>query len=220
MKLFLDSANIDEIKKVKELGILGGITTNPTLVVKHLEKKENPVIAHRKIIREICEVAGVDVLAEPINTDLDGIISESRELSKMNPDLVVAKIPITPEGITAVSRLSKEKIKTALTLIFTPVQAIVAAVAGADYICPFAGRLDDIGKNGMDLIRDIMQIYKNYNIKTKVVVASVRNLNHILESAKAGADAITIPPKLIYEMYDNELTRAGIKKFLDDWKAI
>jgi transaldolase len=217
VKLFIDSADINEIKKMKTLGLLGGVTTNPTLIVKHLPRGEDPVAGHRKIIGEIVKAAQVDVLAEPINTDLEGIISESRNLSKINPGLVVAKLPITSDGLTAVTRLSKEGIKTALTLVFTLAQALAAAVAGADYICPFVGRLEDNGKDGIGLIRDTALVYRNYGFKTKIIVASVRNIEHVLESAKIGAYAATLPPNLIYELYGNELTDAGVKKFLEDW---
>lgn len=215
MKLFLDSANLEEIKSVSEMGILGGITTNPTLLVKHLSDTKET----QKYLKQICDIAQVDVLAEPVSTDADGIFTESIELSKIS-EHIVAKIPLTGEGLIAVKKLKERKVKTAFTLIFSLSQALTAGIAGVDYICPFVGRLDDIGKNGMELIRQIVQIYRNYNFKTKVIVASVRNINHIVESALTGADAITIPYKLLQEVLHHELTDAGIKKFLDDWSKI
>lgn len=216
MKLFLDSANIEEIKKVEELGLLGGITTNPTLIAKNIKPGED----HKKILKEICKITSVDILAEPVSTEYQKIVEESIELAKISPQQIVAKIPLTSEGLMAVKKLSERKIKTALTLIFSPLQAIVAGIAGVNYICPFVGRLDDIGQNGMDLIRDIVTIYKNFSFKTKIIVASVRNTTHVLQSALYGADAVTVPYKIIDEMLKHQLTDAGIKKFLEDWSKV
>ncbi|MFN3966987.1 MAG: fructose-6-phosphate aldolase [Endomicrobiia bacterium] len=216
MKIFLDSANIEEIKKVEELGLLGGITTNPTLIAKNIKSGED----QKKLLREICKITNVDILAEPISTEYEKIVEESIELAKISPEQIVAKIPLTEAGLKAVKKLLEKKIKTALTLIFSPLQALTAAIAGVDYICPFVGRLDDIGQNGMDLIRDIVTIYKNFSFKTKIIVASVRNTTHVLQSALYGADAITVPYKIIDEMLKHQLTDAGIKKFLDDWARV
>ena len=230
MKLFVDSANPEYIKKVNEWGLLGGVTTNPTLIAKHFEEHilrgqkpswEQPQIRiQTMILKEICGIAPVDVLAEPLSSDYKGIIGEAMELVAVSPQQVVAKIAMTADGLRAVSELSREKIKTALTLIFSVEQALVAAVAGADYICPFVGRLDDTGVNGMDLIREIVTIYKNYRFKTRVVVASVRNSRHIIGSALWGADAVTVPFKIIEGMFNHPLTDAGIKRFQEDWAKV
>ncbi len=218
MKLFLDSANIEEIKKAYDLGLIAGVTTNPTLIAKQLSSQS--LSEQKKVLSEICKISKeIDVLAEPVSTDYESILQESIELSEVSPQ-IVAKIPITTEGLMAVKALKERKIRTALTLIFSVPQAIVAASLGVDYICPFVGRLDDIGQTGTDLVRDIMTIYKNYNIKTKVIVASVRNINHIIKSAEYAADAVTIPFKLISEMITHELTTKGVQKFLDDWNKL
>ncbi len=216
MKLFLDSANIEEIKKISELGLLGGITTNPTLIAKNIKIGDDP----KKLLKEICKITNVDILAEPVSTEYQKIIEESIELSEISPEKIVAKIPFTSDGLMAVKKLSEKGIKTALTLIFSPLQALVAGILGVNYICPFVGRLDDIGQNGMDLIRDIVSIYKNFSFNTKIIVASVRNTSHVLQSALYGADAVTIPYKLIDEMLKHQLTDAGIKKFLEDWSKV
>lgn len=221
MRMFLDSADIEEIKKVNEMGILEGITTNPTLLARQLiNKKTNNILSETKnILKEICSISQVPVLAEPISSNYEEIVEESIELSKISPQ-IVAKIPITEEGLKAVKVLKEKNIKTAFTLIFSVKQALIAAMAKVDYICPFVGRLDDIGEKGTDLIRDIMKIYKAYDIKTKVIVASVRNIDHILESALYGADAITIPYRLVNELILHPLTQKGIAKFLEDWKNL
>jgi len=226
MKLFLDSANLEEIKKINNLGILGGITTNPTLVVKQLSSTGvSGSVDQKDLLKQIIKIAKVDILAEPVSPKFEDILKEGLELAKLSSQIVV-KIPMTQDGILAVKELKKvgkqrdKKIKTAITLIFSSEQAIIAALAGVDYICPFVGRLDDIGQNGMDLIKDIVTIYKNYNFKTKVIVASVRNINHILNSARYGADAVTVPFKVIEEMFNHSLTTKGIEKFLYDWQKI
>lgn len=215
MKLFIDSANLDEIKKIAEMGLLGGVTTNPTLLVKHLTDNSSP----KELIKKICDTACVDVLAEPISTAADDIVRESLGLCAISK-YVVAKIPLTQDGIIAAGRLKKKGKRVAFTLIFSPSQALIAAALGVDYICPFVGRLDDIGQTGTDLIRDIVTIYRNYDVKTKVVVASVRSIEHIVKSAFYGAFAVTAPFKLIEEMIKHELTAKGIEKFLDDWSKV
>ncbi len=226
MQLFVDSANLDEIKKVNDLGILGGVTTNPTLIVKQLSStisSNNP--NQKDLLKQILKISKVDILAEPISPKFDDIIKEGLELVKLSSNIVV-KIPMTQDGICAVKELklygkrTKKIIKTAITLIFSVEQAIISALAGVDYICPFVGRLDDIGQNGLDLIKDIMTVYKNYNFKTKVIVASVRNKKHIFESSKYGADAVTVPYKIIEEMFNHDLTTKGIEKFLSDWAKV
>jgi transaldolase len=224
--LFIDSANLDEIKKVNDLGILGGITTNPTLIVKQLSNNNFVNKPDQKILlKQMLKITKVDILAEPVSPKFDDIVKEGLELSKLSSQIVI-KIPMSTDGISAVKELknlskrSKKKIKTAITLIFSLEQAIIAALAEVDYICPFVGRLDDIGQTGTDLIKDIMAVYKNYNFKTKVIVASVRNINHIVTSARYGADAVTVPYKLIEEMFKHDLTTKGIEKFLSDWAMI
>ncbi len=220
MKLFLDSANIDEIRDINDLGILSGITTNPTLLAKQLVNiKSDPFKESKKILEKICKVVSVPILAEPVSPDYKGILEESLELCRISPQ-IVAKIPITPDGLKSVRVLKEKEIKTAFTLIFSLKQALIAAMAEVDYICPFVGRLDDIGQTGVELIRDIVKVYKLYNIKTKVIVASVRNIEHIVKSAEYGADFVTVPYKLIGEMLNHELTSKGIQKFLEDWNKI
>jgi transaldolase len=226
VKLFIDSANLEEIKKVENLGILGGITTNPTLIVKQLFSTDENINPDQKnLLKQIIKITKVDILAEPVSPRFDDIVKEGIELAKLSSQIVI-KIPMTQDGVMAVKELKNygkkrnKKIKTAITLIFSSEQAIISALAGVDYICPFVGRLDDIGQNGMELIKDIVTIYKNYNFTTKVIVASVRNINHIITSAKYGADAITVPFKVIQEMFYHDLTTKGIEKFLEDWNKV
>lgn len=219
MKIFIDSADVEEIKKAAQLGILGGVTTNPTLIVKQLSSTINPWEDHKKILREICKISPVEILAEPISSEYEKIVQESVELAQISPN-IVAKIPFTSEGLKAVKILKEKNIKTAFTLIFSVEQALISAVSGVDFICPFVGRLDDIGQVGTDLIKEIMKIYKNYNFTTKVIVASIRNVQHVLKSAEYGVYAVTIPPKLIPEMISHALTIKGIEKFIEDWNKI
>ncbi len=213
MKIFIDSANIKEIREAKELGLIDGVTTNPTLIAKEGEPME------RLIKRIAQEVNG------PINVEVTGltkeeIIKEARIFSTWGEDIVI-KIPITEEGLKAVRILTSEGIKTNVTLLFSPSQAILASKAGATYICPFLGRLDDISFNGIELIRQIKGIYKNYeDIKTKIIVASVRNPIHVIEAALIGADVVTIPPTIIKQMFKHPLTDKGITQFLEDAKRI
>jgi transaldolase len=222
MKLFLDSANIEEIKNVFSLGILSGVTTNPTLLAKQLVKVKGDAFKEsKKVLEEICKAVEnkIPILAEPVSVEYKKIVEESLELTKISPQ-IVAKIPLTEEGLKAVKELKQKNIKTAFTLIFSLKQALISAMAEVDYICPFVGRLDDIGQVGTDLIRDIMQVYKFYSCKTKVIVASVRNVEHIVKSAQYGADFVTIPYKLINEMLSHELTNKGIQKFIEDWNNV
>lgn len=215
MKLFIDSANVNEIKKVKELGILGGITTNPTLLAKEIKDPKN----QEEILDKICKAGAVDVFAEPISTDYHGIVKESIELSRISKH-IVAKIPITIDGVKAAAYLKEKGIRTALTLLFSTEQAIVAAAAGADFICPFVGRLDDSGKSGIGLVSDICQVYKNCSFSTKIVVVSVRNEEHVFQSAKLGVYGVSVPLKVLNSLFKHELTDAGIEKFLKDWNSI
>ena len=210
MKIFIDSANVEEIRKIAQCGLLDGVTTNPSLIAK--EKR-----SAKDLFREICGIAVVPVCAEPVSVDYGGIMKEAEEFIRISEQVVI-KIPICVDGLKAVQKLSSQKIKTTVTLIFSPLQALLAAKAGATYITPFVGRLDDIGENGMDLIGDIVDIYRTYSYSTEIIVASVRSMNHVLLSAQYGAHAITIPYKLINQLYLHPLTDSGIQKFIEDAK--
>lgn len=210
MKFFIDTANIEEIKKANALGLLDGVTTNPSLVSK--EGRE-----FRKLIKEICEIVEGPVSAEAVSADAEGMIKEARELAEI-ADNIVVKIPLTSEGLRAVKTLSGEGIKTNVTLCFSPLQALMAAKAGADYISPFVGRLDDISHVGMDLVEQIATIYENYGFTTEIIVASIRNPLHVLDAALIGADIATIPYKVMEQLIKHPLTDIGIERFLADWK--
>ena len=209
MKFFIDTANINEIKEAAALGILDGVTTNPSLVSK--EGKD-----FRKLLDEILAIVDGPVSAEVISTDYDGIIKEAHELSKIHKNIVI-KVPLIKEGLKAVRTLTSENIKTNVTLCFSPSQALLAAKAGATYISPFVGRLDDISTNGMDLIAQIVQIYKNYDYQTQVLVASIRHPLHLVEAALMGADVCTMPFSVIDKLFNHPLTDSGLEKFLGDW---
>ncbi|BBE30103.1 transaldolase [Tepiditoga spiralis] len=210
MKIFLDTANIEQIKEAQKLGIIDGVTTNPTLV-----SKENAVFEER--ISEICEVVKGPVSAEVTSSNAEGMIEEARKLAKISEHVVV-KIPMTQEGIKAVKVLSAEGIKTNVTLVFSALQAILAAKAGATYVSPFIGRLDDIGHMGMELIEQIVQIFKNYDYKTEIIVASVRHPEHVLEAAIVGGDIVTVPFAVIEKMFKHPMTDLGLERFNADWK--
>ncbi|TGG88958.1 fructose-6-phosphate aldolase [Geotoga petraea] len=210
MKIFLDTANIEEIKKGVDWGIVDGVTTNPTLV-----SKENAVFEDR--IVEICETVKGPVSAEVISTDYEGMVKEAEKLANLNPHVVV-KIPMLPEGIKAVKTLSQKGIKTNVTLIFSPLQAFLAAKAGATYVSPFIGRMDDIGNTGMDIVGEIVTIFENYQFGTEVLVASVRHTEHVLEAALTGADVVTIPMAVLEKMFKHPMTDIGLERFLKDWK--
>lgn len=210
MKFFIDTANIDEIKEAASMGILDGVTTNPSLVAK--EGKD-----FRKLLDEILAVVDGPISAEVVSTDYEGIVKEGTELAAIHKNIVV-KVPLIKEGIKAVKTLSDKGIKTNVTLCFSAAQAILAAKAGATYISPFVGRLDDIGHIGMDLIEQIVSIYDNYNYSTEVLVASVRSPLHIIEAGIIGADVVTIPFDVISKLFKHPLTDIGLDKFLNDWK--
>ncbi|WP_421078083.1 fructose-6-phosphate aldolase [Methanothermococcus sp. Ax23] len=210
MKFFLDTANVDKIREFAELGMVDGVTTNPTLIAK--EGRD-----FHEVIKEICSIVDGPVSAEVTALDAEGMINEARELSKL-ADNVVIKIPMTKEGMKAVNVLSKEGIKTNVTLIFSANQALMAAKAGATYVSPFVGRLDDIGQNGMQLIAEIVQIFRNYDIKTEIIVASVRHPMHVIEAAELGADIATIPFAVLDKMFNHPLTDKGIDAFMKDWE--
>lgn len=209
MKLFIDTANTEEIRKANDLGVVAGVTTNPSLIAK--EGRD-----FKEVVKEITEIVDGPISAEVISLEAEGMVSEALELSKIHKNIVI-KIPMTTEGLKAVKELSKKGIKTNVTLIFSATQALLAARAGATYVSPFVGRLDDIGENGIDLIRDIKTIFNNYGIETEIIAASIRNNLHVLEAAKAGSDIATIPYKVILKMAEHHLTDAGIEKFMADW---
>lgn len=212
MKLFIDSANIKEIRECVDQGVIDGVTTNPSLVAKSGRK-------FRDVLVEICEVVKGPVSAEVVSLDVDGMMKEARDLAKVAKNVVV-KVPLTAEGLKAVRRCADEGIKTNVTLCFSPIQALLAAKAGAGYISPFVGRLDDVAHVGMDLIRQIVTIYKNYNFTTEVLVASVRNPVHLIEAALCGAHVSTIPYSVIQQLVKHPLTDIGLKKFLEDWEKV
>ncbi|MCI5196580.1 MAG: fructose-6-phosphate aldolase [Candidatus Electrothrix sp. AW5] len=210
MKFFIDTANIDEIKKGLALGMVDGVTTNPSLV----SKEQRPFT---EILADICALVDGPISAEVISLDADGMVTEARELAKIHKNIVI-KVPMTEEGLKAVNQLTAENIKTNVTLIFSSTQALLAAKAGATYVSPFVGRLDDISLNGMELISDIMTILRNYKLATEVIVASVRSPLHVAQSALLGADIATIPYKVIAQMTKHPLTDVGMEKFLADWE--
>ncbi len=212
MKFFVDSANVEEIKEAASLGIVDGVTTNPTLLAKETGSPE-------EIFKKICEVVDGPVNAEVVSLDWQGIVEEGRELAKIHPNIVI-KIPMTKDGLKAVKVFAQEEIKTNVTLIFSPIQALMAARAGATYVCPFVGRLDDIGQNGMDVIAEIKQIFDNYMIETEIIVASIRHPMHVVESALIGADIATVPFAVIEKMIKHPLTDIGIERFLADWEKV
>ena len=216
MKFFIDTANLDEIREAKELGMIDGVTTNPTLVAKEGYKNRADF---KKLIYEICEVVQGPVSAEVVGTDVDGMVKEARELAEIHQHVVV-KIPMITDGLKATRQLSEAGIKINVTLIFSPLQALLAAKAGATYVSPFVGRLDDISQTGMELVAQILEIYQNYIFETEVLVASIRNPLHVLEAAQMGADVATIPFKVISQLAKHPLTDIGMKQFLDDWKKV
>ncbi len=213
MKFFLDTANVDEIREACSMGMVDGVTTNPSLIAKEGRDFET-------VIREICEIVeGPDIIpvsAEVIRLDLEGMLSEARHLAEIHRNVVV-KIPMTVDGIKATRILSREGIDTNVTLVFSPLQALMAAKAGATYVSPFIGRLDDISQEGMTLVEQIVQIFHNYAFHTQVIVASVRNPLHVLESALMGADIATIPFSVLGKFASHPLTDKGIQSFLNDW---
>ncbi len=210
MKFFIDTANIDEIKKALEFGLVDGVTTNPSLIAK-----ENCLFEER--IKEICSIVDGPVSAEVISTDSEGMIKEAEKLATLSSNVVV-KIPMTTEGLKATKALSAKGIKVNVTLIFSPMQALLAAKAGAHYVSPFIGRLDDISHDGMSLIEDVVTIFDNYGFDTEIIVASVRNPVHVLDAARIGADIATIPYKVITQLAKHPLTDIGLEKFLADFK--
>ena len=210
MKIFIDSAELKEIEAAAATGLVDGVTTNPSLVAKTGMKFE-------ELVQRICEIVDGPISAEVISTDTAGMLAEGKKLAKIHPNIVI-KLPLTMDGLTACKRLSDDKIKTNVTLCFTPVQALMAAKAGATYVSPFVGRLDDIGHYGMGLISDIRAIYENYDYETQILTASVRHVEHFLEAATMGSDVATIPYKVFTQLVKHPLTDSGLAQFLKDWE--
>jgi transaldolase len=213
MKFFIDTANLKEIREAHAMGVLDGVTTNPSLCAKE------GISDFEGFIAEICSTVEGDVSAEVVSTDYEGILAEGRKLAKI-ADNVVVKVPLIKEGIKAIKTFTDEGIKTNCTLCFSPTQALVAAKAGATYISPFVGRLDDISTNGMQLIAEIVQIYQNYGYDTEVLVASIRHPMHVVEAAQIGADVATMPFSVIERLIKHPLTDIGLKNFLSDWDKL
>lgn len=213
MKIFIDTANLNEIKEAADMGLLDGVTTNPSLVAKEGHKD------FKSMLEKICSIVDGDISAEVVSTDYDGMVKEGRELVKIHKNIVV-KVPLIKEGLKAVKTFSGEGIRTNVTLCFSPSQALLAAKAGAYLVSPFVGRLDDISFNGMELISQIIQIYDNYDYQTQVLVASIRHPIHFVESCLMGADVCTMPFKVIEQLAKHPLTDIGLEKFLDDWKKL
>jgi transaldolase len=213
MKFFIDTANLDEIRKASDLGLLDGVTTNPSLVAKEGRKD------FKGLLQEICRIVEGPVNAEAVSLDAKGMIEEAKVLAKI-ADNIVVKIPLIEEGLKAVKALTGEGIRTNVTLCFSPLQALMAAKAGASFISPFVGRLDDVGQKGMDLVEQILGIYENYGFETEVIVASIRNPIHVLDAALMGADIATIPFKVMQQLARHPLTDIGLKNFLEDWKKL
>ena len=210
MKLFLDTANLAQIRRLNQMGIVDGVTTNPTLVAKEQGEFE-------EIITAICKEVNGDVSAEVVATDFDGMVAEAKRLSAIAPNVVV-KIPMIPEGLRATKAISRTGVRVNVTLVFSANQGLLAAKAGASFISPFIGRLDDIGQRGMDLVEDLVKIRDNYRMKAEVLVGSIRHPQHVIEAAKVGADIATMPPEVMEKMMQHPLTEAGLKRFLDDWE--
>ncbi len=212
MKYFIDTANVEEIRKAAELGIVDGVTTNPSLIAKEGRVFE-------EVIEEITKIVDGPISAEVISLDAQGMLKEAEELVKIHPNIVI-KVPMTPEGLKATAALAAKGVHVNVTLIFSATQALAAAKAGASYVSPFVGRLDDIGIEGMDLIEETMYIFKTYGLHTEVIVASVRSRNHLTQAAMAGADIATVPYKVLMDSLKHPLTDQGIEKFLKDWESV
>ena len=210
MKLFLDTANLAQIRKLNQMGLVDGVTTNPTLVSKEPGEFED-------IIAAICKEVKGDVSAEVVATEYDGMVAEAKHLSSIASNVVV-KLPVIPEGLRATKAVSSKGIRVNVTLIFSANQGLLAAKAGASFVSPFIGRLDDIGQRGMEVVEDLVKIRDNYRLKAEVLVGSIRHPQHVLEAAKIGADIATMPPEVMEKMMQHPLTDAGLKRFLEDWQ--
>ncbi len=212
MKIFLDTANVEDIREANSWGVVDGVTTNPTLIAREGRNFE-------EVVREICEIVDGPISAEVVSEDAEGMVKEARELSKIHKNVVI-KIPMTPEGLKATRALKDEEIKTNVTLVFSSNQVLLAAKAGATFVSPFIGRLDDQGQVGMEVIRETVTILETYDFDTQVIVASVRHPIHVLEAALAGAHIATVPFDVLKKMARHSLTDVGIRKFLEDYKKI
>lgn len=212
MKLFIDTANVDEIRKANDMGVICGVTTNPSLIAKEGRVFE-------EVVREITQIVDGPISAEVISVDSEGMIREAVELVKIHKNIII-KIPMTTEGLKAVKVLRSENIKTNVTLIFSAGQALLAARAGASYVSPFVGRLDDVSNNGMDLIAEIVDIFNNYNIDTEIIAASIRHPMHVTQAARLGCHIATVPFKVLEQMTKHPLTDKGIEQFLKDWETV
>lgn len=211
MKLFIDSANVEHIKDINSLGVISGVTTNPSLIAKEGRVFE-------EVVKEITDIVDGPISAEVISEESQGMLEEARELVKIHPNITI-KVPMTKEGLKAVAVLSKEGISTNVTLVFSANQALLAARAGATFVSPFIGRMDDISNEGMPLIQDIVQIFNLHGIETEIIAASIRNPIHVVEAAKAGCHIATIPYNVLLQMLEHPLTDIGIEKFLKDWES-
>ena len=214
MKLFIDTANVEDIRRANDLGVICGVTTNPSLIAK--EGRD-----FVEVVKEIAEIVDGPISAEVISAEADKMVTEALELYRtINNKNLVIKIPMCAEGLKATKQLAAMGIKTNVTLIFSTAQALLAAKAGATYVSPFVGRLDDIGFEGIDLVEDIVKIFRNYAIKTEIISASIRSSNHVIEVARVGSDIATVPYKIIESMIQHPLTVSGIQRFLDDWAKV
>lgn len=212
MKLFIDTANVDEIRKANDMGIICGVTTNPSLIAK-----EGRLFV--EVVKEITSIVDGPISAEVVSINAEGMIKEAVELAKLHKNIII-KIPMTDEGLKAVKVLSSENIKTNVTLVFSSGQALLAAKAGATYVSPFVGRLDDIGNDGMKLIKEIVEIFNNFNINTEIIAASIRHPMHVIEAAKLGCHIATVPYKVLLQLTKHPLTDKGIDQFLKDWETV
>jgi transaldolase len=212
MKIFLDTANVEHIREANSWGIIDGVTTNPTLIAK--EGRD-----FREVVKEICEIVDGPISAEVVSMKSDEMVEEAQDLVKIHKNIII-KVPLMPEGLKTIKKLKELNIKTNATLVFSANQALLAAKAGATYVSPFIGRLDDIGHVGMDIIRDIMIIFENYGFETQVIVASIRNPIHVIDAAIAGAHVATVPWPILQKMVKHSLTDVGIQRFLDDWEKV
>ena len=212
MKFFIDTANTDEIREAWDIGVIDGVTTNPSLMSK---ENKNPT----KLLREICGIVDGPVSAEVVSLDAGGMVKEAKKLAKIHKNIVI-KVPMTVDGLKATKKLSGLNIRTNVTLVFSPNQALLAAKAGASFVSPFVGRLDDISHYGMDIVSQILEIYDNYGFETEVIVASIRNPLHVMDAAEMGAHVATIPFKVIEQLSKHPLTDIGMEKFLADWEKV
>ncbi len=212
MQLFLDTANVDEIKEAAALGVISGVTTNPSLIAK--EGRD-----FQQVVQEITQIVDGPISAEVISTEAEAMVAEAQELAKINPNVVI-KIPMLPEGLKAVSQLEPQGIKTNVTLVFSANQGLLAALAGASYVSPFVGRLDDVGHDGMEIVSETVEIFEIHDFNTQVIAASVRHPLHVITAARAGAHIATVPYKILMQMAKHPLTDIGLQKFMEDWAKL